>query len=499
MKHNYFSLWLTALLMLVCQSLSAHDFEVDGIYYRYLSYEDKTVSVTYKGEYSESYRDDYSGNVIIPESVTYEGTTYSVTCVNYYAFANCTDLTSIVIPSSVTRIGSSAFSGCSSLESIILPFVGSKPCSPSDDFQDPLGYIFGEKSYPGGMSIVQYYRYGAGTTGTYCIPSSLKSVKITGGSYIPYGAFSNCSGLTSIEIPDSVTNIDDHAFYKCTNLTGIAIPNVTYLGRAAFFYCTNLTSIDIQSVTYIGIDAFRNCSSLTGIEIPSVTYIGSGAFYNCSSLMEDIKIPNGVTRISYEAFYNCSSLTSIDISNSVTSIERDAFFGCSSLTSMKIPNSVISIGKRAFEGCTGTVSVNCDIGDAENSTEGWFYDSKFSEVILGDAVKKVGKYAFDNCTGLKSIYSNAVNPPACRSNAFHEDTKWDCPLYVPKGSIDAYKAATGWRDFLTIQENPNYSSLESLTATDYREAPLYDFQGTQVVTPRQNGLYIRNGKVVLLK
>jgi hypothetical protein len=207
---------------------------------------------------------------------------------------------------------------------------------------------------------------------------------------------------------------------------------------------------------------------------------------------------------------------------SVTSIGFMAFASCTGLTSIEIPNSVTSMGKNAFEGCTGTISINCDIEDAENSNEGWFYGSMFSKVILGETVNKVGKYAFygltsiksltiggnvnrigyyafDNCTGLTSIYSNAVNPPACRDNAFHEDTKWDCPLYVPKESLDAYKAANVWKSFLTIKENPNYSSLESIKTTYSQHAPLYDLQGTQVVAPRPNVLYIRNGKKIILK
>ena len=189
---------------------------------------------------------------------------------------------------------------------------------------------------------------------------------------------------------------------------------------------------------------------------------------------------------------------------------------------MTLPESVRSVGKSAFENCTGSISINCDIEDVENSNEGWFYGSKFSEVILGETVNKVGKYAFygltsiksltiggnvnrigyyafDNCTGLTSIYSNAVTPPACRDNAFHEDTKWDCPLYVPKESLEAYKSANVWKSFLSIKENPYYSSLESVTITDNQNAPLYDLQGAQVVAPRQTGLYIRNGKKVLLK
>ena len=138
-----------------------------------------------------------------------------VTRIGNYAFYGSTGLASIEIPSSVTGIGAGAFSGCSSLESITLPFVGDKPHTATDNYQYPFGYIFGTKSYVGGTATKQYY-YGDSTSSTtsttYSIPSSLKSVTITGSRYIPFSAFYGCTGLTSIGIPDSVTRIGDGAF-----------------------------------------------------------------------------------------------------------------------------------------------------------------------------------------------------------------------------------------------------------------------------------------------
>ncbi len=192
-----------------------------------------------------------------------------VTSIPDYAFYYCTGITSITIPDSVTSIGDGAFSGCSSLESITLPFVGGSAKTSSDTYQYPFGYIFGTSSYDGGVATTQYY-YGSSTSyitdNTYYIPSSLKSVTITGGNIL-YGAFYNCNNLTSITIPDSVTSIGNYAFYSCKSLVSITIPDsVTSIGDFAFDFCTSLVSITIpDSVTSIGNYAFYGCTSLVSI------------------------------------------------------------------------------------------------------------------------------------------------------------------------------------------------------------------------------------------
>ena len=159
------------------------------------------------------------------------------------------------------------------------------------------------------------------------------------GSYMfynpDYSPISPCA-ISKINLPNSVTGIEEGAFKSCTRLTDINIPN---------------------SVTSIGPETFKSCTSLTDINIPnSVTSIERGAFSGCTSLT-DINIPNSVTSIGYEAFYNCTRLTDINIPNSVTSIERSTFYSCTSLTDINIPNSVTSIGEQAFYNCDNLKSV----------------------------------------------------------------------------------------------------------------------------------------------
>ena len=171
----------TALLLLCATAAAAHDFEVDGIYYNILSDEDKTVEVTYRGNYYNSDLYEYSGDVTIPANVTYKGTTYSVTTIGDSAFDYCSSLTSITIPNSVTSIGSGAFGDCSSLTSITIPNSVT--------------------------SIGKSAFYGCSSLTSITIPNSVKTI----GDYV----FSNCSSLASIEIPNSVTSIGNSAFILC--------------------------------------------------------------------------------------------------------------------------------------------------------------------------------------------------------------------------------------------------------------------------------------------
>ena len=333
------------------------------------------------------------------------------------------------------------------------------------------------------------------------IPSKLiydrKTYKVTSiGKY----AFYKCSGLTSVTIPNSVTSIGISAFYNCSGLTSVTIGNsVTSIGNSAFSNCSGLISIIVDesnpsfssiegilynndattliycpitkktvtipnSVTSIDYSAFSGCSGLTSVTIGnSVTSIGYYAFSGCYGLTS-VTIPNSVTSIGKYAFSGCSGLTSVTIPNSVTSIGQRVFENCSGLTSVTIGNSVTSIGYYAFSGCYGLTSVTIP-NSVTTIVQSAFSNCRgLTSVTIGNSVTSIGKYAFSGCSKLTSIYCQGTKPPRenpRESIVFSEAILKECTLYVPIGCQAAYEAVDPWRNFWNIEEM-DFSGIDDI-------------------------------------
>lgn len=315
----------------------------------------------------------------------------SVTSIGEDAFRGYNGLTSISIPNSITRIEREAFWGCSSLKSITIP---------------------------NSTTIIEVGALG-GCTG-------LEQIKVEMGNPV-YHSDENClietksktlvAGCKNSRIPTdgSVRSIGREAFTNCSSLTSIILPNtVRIVGREAFQGCSSLTSITIpNSVTGIEGGAFEYCSSLTSITILNgVKKIGALAFASCSSLTS-VTLPNTVKIIGEGGFRNCNSLINIIISNKVKSIGDEAFMSCSSLIHIIIPNRVKNIGQRVFSGCTGLEEIKVGKGNPVYHSDGnCLIETKSRTLVTGcknsripadGSVKCIGREAFAGCRSLTSI------------------------------------------------------------------------------------------------
>lgn len=231
-------------------------------------------------------------------------------------------------------------------------------------------------------------------------------------------AFYDCTGLTTINIPNSVIEIGENVFNGCTKLTNTIIvndmfvflpknykghysipDNITRIIGGAFKDCTELSSVSMpNTVTSIGREAFYYCNSLTSVNIPnSLTSIGSYAFSDCYKLSSAVSMPNSVTSIGESAFNYCMNLTSVTISNSVSSIEEKTFYHCISLTSVNIPNSVTSIGNSAFYDCMNLTSITIPEHVTDIKTLAFSGCGSLTSVTIPNSVKYIGTFAFQIC------------------------------------------------------------------------------------------------------
>ena len=536
--------WAVTIIASVL-SISAADFEVDGICYNVIS--DNEVEVTS----SDSVK--YTGEVFIPSTVINEGTTYQVTRIGKNAFAYCSDLTLIGIPEGVTEIAQNGFTGCSKLENIDLPnslvkignfaFYG---CLTFNTFHFPrnlaeIGYdtfqncrniqyftcsslnqhfkVVGGVLFTKDMTQLVWYPAGASAT-SYDIPNSVTSlhdycfsfsnslVNVTipeSVTWMGMNIFRGCKNIAEVDVPDGVTHMGVTVFGDCINLTRVHLPaGLDSLMNCTFMGCNNLTEVTVpRNVSYIDEQAFLMCKvkSIIFEEGSRLKTIGKRAFYECTQL-QSINIPNTITSIGSSSFTKCKSLKSVYLGDNLTDVGQSVFWECDSLveavvlgTFPTVKNLCVScpalkrvkIGSK--DGTPGvTILENCALANCE----------QIEYVELGASIDSLAHLALDDLKNLKVLICWAAVPPRCHDY-------WHCfdpypqemtaAVYVPKASLEAYRTANEWKLFNTIVAIEDVGDIngngmidiadvtdliDQLLTGEYENAPIADvnFDGT---------------------
>ena len=460
MKHLHLSLRLLPLALLVVlgtMTAGAYDFLVDGIYYN-INYDKTTVAVAPKsyGAWPNGYRD----TVIVPETVTYNEKTYTVTKLSNEAFAgsyhlkvvvlpntitvfdratfeHCHELVSVNIPEGVTTVGNYTFSNCYELSSLHIPstltnisFGFNWNCPALSTITvDPGNTVYDSRDNCNAIieTATNTLVFGCQST---VIPNTVTRIN--------KNSFPFQSQMQSISFPPSVKEIGYEAFMGCSALQTLYIPaTVDTIAPAAFGYCSGLLSITVdennpnydsrnncnaiiekesrtilaacRNTTFpstarrIGEYAFAGCAEITNLTIPNtIVSIGECAFTKCTGLTTMI-LPNSIRSIGFEAFYDCTGISVLYLPNSITSLGNYAFQNLTSLKSVTVPISITSIPMGLFCGCENLTTVNLPntlrvIGD-----DAFYQCTSLETVLIPDSVVDVGSWTFGHCYGLKYL------------------------------------------------------------------------------------------------
>ena len=395
----------------------------------------------------------------------------SLTTIGSYAFQNCTMLTTVSIPSSVSSLSNNTFQNCTALQSVELP--------------DALA------------SIGNYCFYKCASLAEIELPSGLTTL----GTY----TFGNCPLLTQMAIPVGIKSIPSYLFYGCTGLEGVSCaPDITSIGSSAFQECSSLKQFSIpQTVTTIGTSAFRGCIKITSIAIPEgITSVPNYFCYGCTSLA-DVTLPSTITNIGLQSFYNCASLREIKLPEGVTTIGGNAF-AYTALDKVSMPSTVRTINGQAFANCDNlsTFTVNEGVTAISDYSSIWEGCDNLSVLYLPSTITSLHYNTIGN-TNIKEVHLKATVPPTVGS---YNVGKSGATLYVPFGTLEAYKAASHWGGWDAIYEESytlaglpekEWNILKHIPALTGGEnwKTKWVFGATPEETELPEGVTIRNGHI----
>ena len=409
-------------------------------------------------------------SVDLPEGITEIGNS---------AFYNCTGLQELELPHSLISIGNAAFLHCTGIKELTIPrlveHIGEEALGVSENAL--LSVENGNPCYDSREDCNAIIE----TATNQLIKGSNKSRIPSTVTSIGVGAFMSCTGVTEVDLPDGLTVIEREAFDGCKNLVRVSLPQslttigdwafgytaikemelpslVNSIGNNAFFSCRQLEQVKMpETVAHFGDYMFDCCESLKKVNLPSgLTKVGKSMFSYCRSLTH-VEIPSSVSSIEYQAFYQCSALQTVNFPDSLETIGSSAFYGCSSLEQVSLPNTVRAIQSNAFDRCTSLSKIT--LGN-QLETIGWeaFQFSKIKKITLPATLRKCGQYLLAYCDQLTSITVLAVTPPRFEYDwgTMVPKVKFETvTLYVPAGSVDAYRSAAEWKNFNNIVAIPD--------------------------------------------
>ena len=470
-------------------SAKAFDFYADGFYFIYEGPDN--VGVTWQSTAGNT----YSGVVIIPETVTYQGTTYTVTKVEANAFTRCPNLTSVILPPTITTVNYSFYyneaDGMIEITCLAIDPPYGMTQMTADQYanvivnvpKNSLAAYQADEGW-GQFANLRAMSYDLERDNIFYEITGDNEVMVTrkdGNSYTYYYSIDIPATITVGYVTYDVTAINDRAFYECSNLSAVTLPSsVKTIGNYAFFQCSSLTEINLGSVETIGSFSFGSCTSLANVklngylksiqgtsfayctalrnyqryaveDVPGLTYefVNGVIFtknaadktlvtYPCGKINTSYTVPDGTVYIGEHAFRNNANIKTVNLPTSLRGIKEYAFYFCTKITNIEVPKGVTEIDIYAFSGCTA-----------------------LQQVTLPSTLTSLGGAAFHNDAALTTIKTKAKTPPVCGTvvertitlTPFDQAHFTSSMLSVPTGYKTAYKAANIWKLFSTIRED----------------------------------------------
>ncbi len=457
------------------ESIQTHIY--NGIRYKIISNEEKTVEVTHLGDIVTSMQ-KYVGNIVIPDRIIIGDNIFTVVAIGDQAFDYCRDLNTISLPNTIKSIGYASFYWCDKLTTIVLP---SSLISVGRYAFEKCNGITAITIPNQVESIAEWAFYDNLNLQTISLPASLKTIgeaaisfcpKLTNINVAPGNTnFSTSNGVlfnfdkttlisfpnlssTNYTLPQSVTSIANWAFAGCENLTTVALSQtLESIGNNAFSW-SNLKTINLPgSLKALGDGAFRNCTQLNDIQVSN----GNTNFSSLEGVLFNINkskliaypnnksatytVPQTVVTIGNRAFAGCIGITNILLPSALQTIENSSFIGCTNLTNINFPNSLQSIGEFAFQNC-----------------------QSITAITLPHSLTQIGMYAFSICTNLGSIIWPS-NVTVINEGMFWRSSKlntFDIPANVSKIERVVFNKINGLSSISTNANNQIYSSHDGV-------------------------------------